>query len=401
MNLLYVCDEYPPGPHGGMGSMVQVLAREMMRQGHQVFVAGLYTWQYGQQDYENDQGVQVWRFRYGLKLPGINNGILYKVQRHLPSGIKARLNGRKAFSSFISFLQELISKEQIDLIEVPDWNTFAYDIGFRINWPEFPVPLLLKSHGSHTYFAQELGQTPFPAWAAIDKALYQRADSLSAVSRYTAQKNAALFQPGKEISVLYNSIAIPETATAQRAAQQVLFSGTLSYKKGVFSLAKAWNKVIDRHPGATLYLYGKGDTQALQQLLHPSARPSVHFMGHQSKAVLFDALRRATLAVFPSYSETFGLAPVEAMALACPTIFTRYSCGPEIVHDGSTGLLVAPDNIEELTAAICRLLENPALRQQLGDKGREDVLQRFDVTASARLHADYYQKVILDFRQHS
>jgi glycogen synthase len=42
MNILYICDEYPPGPNGGIGSVVQNLARELVKQGHKVYVVGLY-----------------------------------------------------------------------------------------------------------------------------------------------------------------------------------------------------------------------------------------------------------------------------------------------------------------------------------------------------------------------
>jgi hypothetical protein len=157
MNLLYICDEYPPGPNGGIGSMVQVLAREMTRQGNRVFVVGLYTYHYGGAGYEEDQGVKVWRLRYGLKLPDTGNSFWYKLQRKLSPPLQ-RLKRRKAFERFIDFIQTLISSERIDIIEVPDWNSFAYDIGFRVEWPAFPVPLIVKSHGSHTYFSRELDQ---------------------------------------------------------------------------------------------------------------------------------------------------------------------------------------------------------------------------------------------------
>ena len=66
MNILYLCDEYPPGRHGGIGTAVQLLAREMVQQGHKVIVAGFYEWGYGQKDEFEDMGVKVYRFRRGL-----------------------------------------------------------------------------------------------------------------------------------------------------------------------------------------------------------------------------------------------------------------------------------------------------------------------------------------------
>jgi glycogen synthase len=63
MTILFICNEYPPGKSGGIGSMTRVLARAMVKAGHQVLVAGLYAHGYGQKDYEEDQGVKVWRRR--------------------------------------------------------------------------------------------------------------------------------------------------------------------------------------------------------------------------------------------------------------------------------------------------------------------------------------------------
>src|SRR5947208_2234281 len=63
MNLLFLCDEYPPGRHGGIGTSVQLLARALVRQGHKVVVAGFCDWGYGGPDQEVDQGVLVYRFR--------------------------------------------------------------------------------------------------------------------------------------------------------------------------------------------------------------------------------------------------------------------------------------------------------------------------------------------------
>src|SRR5690606_18786786 len=66
MNILFICDEYPPGRHGGIGTAVQLLARELVKQGHYVVVAGFYDWGYGGEDEFSDEGVVVYRFRRSL-----------------------------------------------------------------------------------------------------------------------------------------------------------------------------------------------------------------------------------------------------------------------------------------------------------------------------------------------
>jgi glycogen synthase len=71
MNILYICNEYPPGRHGGIGSATKNLVEEMAGNGHKVFVAGLYYPGYGQADYEEKDNIKIWRRR----LP-IDKGII-------------------------------------------------------------------------------------------------------------------------------------------------------------------------------------------------------------------------------------------------------------------------------------------------------------------------------------
>ena len=84
---------------------------------------------------------------------------------------------------------------------------------------------------------------------------------------------------------------------------------------------------------------------ALEQRLDGFA-PSVRFHGAVPHPVVLSALASARVAVFPSFAEAFGLAPLEAMAHACPTIFSRRGSGPELICDGRDGLLVDPSNPE-------------------------------------------------------
>ncbi len=82
----------------------------------------------------------------------------------------------------------------------------------------------------------------------------------------------------------------------------------------------------------------------------------------------------------PSFSETFGLVVVEAMAMEKPVIATNAGGVPEIIADGTTGLLVEARDEHSLAAAILRVLGDEALARSLARKGREDALRRFDFT---------------------
>ena len=63
MRLCVLCSEYPPGPHGGIGTRYQLLGRRLVAAGHEVRMIGAYPREYPAPDRETDHGVEVWRIR--------------------------------------------------------------------------------------------------------------------------------------------------------------------------------------------------------------------------------------------------------------------------------------------------------------------------------------------------
>ncbi len=97
-------------------------------------------------------------------------------------------------------------------------------------------------------------------------------------------------------------------------------------------------------------------------------------------------LARASLFVLPSRTEGLSLTLMEAMASGLPVLAARVGGNPEVVAEGTTGLLVPPGDPEALAEALLRLWHEPDLRQRLGQAGRQRALERFDVR---RMVAEY------------
>jgi glycosyltransferase involved in cell wall biosynthesis len=185
---------------------------------------------------------------------------------------------------------------------------------------------------------------------------------------------------------------------------QVIFSGTLTAKKGVIALIKAWPKVVSAHPDAELHIFGKNgradDGQSMQAMLCSmlnGVRASVHFHGHVPREKLIDVYQTAGVAVFPSRAEAFAMAPLEAMASGCPTIYSERGSGPELLEHGRQGLLVNPDDPEQIAAAIVRLQDDPSFAQQLGDDGRAHVRERFSIEKLTTENVLFYERCVRDF----
>lgn len=99
----------------------------------------------------------------------------------------------------------------------------------------------------------------------------------------------------------------------------------------------------------------------------------------------------AGLLVLPSFYEGFGLTVLEAMACGTPVICSERGSLPEVAGDAA--LLVNPDDLDELTNAMQRALEDETLRVQLRERGLGNV-KRFSWEKTARETLDIYQRVM-------
>ena len=202
------------------------------------------------------------------------------------------------------------------------------------------APLVLRAGGSFSYFFRELGQ-PIPLKTfQVERLSYQRADAWIAKSEYIGARTKALFHLRRgPHATLYNPVDAPACVPPfeSRSDNEVVFTGTLTAKKGVMSLIEAWSAVQARVPRSELHIFGKDGTSPdgrsmkayLRSQLPQAVRSSVHFHDHVTRTRIAAALATARVAVFPSFAEGFAWAPLEAMASGCPTIYTRIGSGPE------------------------------------------------------------------------
>lgn len=398
MNILLLCDEYPPGRHGGIGTAVQLLARTFVKQGHSVVVAGFYYWGYGGEDEFEDEGVKVYRFRPKLASSFFHQdeSILVRAANKIltKTGVFEQ-DLRSSLKRYQQFIDTLIAQHHIDVIEMADYHDYMRFTKTYIPFPKFNKPTIVKLHGSMTYFNEEAGALTPDHIKRMEQDILHQADEVASVSQYTAVRTAQYLNYHKAIKVLYNGINIPEIASPPtKEKTTAIFTGSLVEKKGIYQLLKAWNKVIDSIPEARLEVYGKGNTAKLKALLTDKSRDSVSFMGHVSRAELYNRLATATVGVFPSYAETFGLAAAEAMACGTATVFSKLTSGPEVIQDKKTGMLVHPDDVDAISAILITLFTDNELCNRLAANGKKYVIEHFDINHIAQQHIDYYQQRI-------
>ena len=376
MKICFLCNEYPPGPHGGIGTFTQVLGRGLAAAGHAVSVVGVYSPDHPAPDYEEDQGVRVWRLRE-------------------PPTRVGRWRGRWRVYRTIA---RMARRGEVEIVEAPDWE------GWTAGWRRLAAPLVIRLHGSSCYFAREMGRKPRRQSLLLEGAALRGADFWSSVSQYTADRTRELFGlAGDAAAILYNPVEMrPELPFERRSATDVVFSGTLTEKKGVIPLLQAWRRVYRQVAGATLHMYGKDARspqggsmiQYLTEQLPADARDSVVFHGHVERDVLFHALAGARVAVFPSYAEAFALAPLEAMSSGCPTIYSVRGSGPELIREGVDGLLCDPDDPGSIERLLIAVLTDADLARRIGEAGRARIKERFTLSTLVRENEAFFGRCI-------
>lgn len=172
----------------------------------------------------------------------------------------------------------------------------------------------------------------------------------------------------------------------------------LDPQKDHATLLRAWSRVVAAHPEARLLLAGgtqlggEAYVDRLHALVHSlDLDDRVYFLGVRRDVP--DLLAAADLLVMSSRWEGLGLVFLEAMNAARPIVATAVGGVPEVVRDGDTGLLVEPDDPEALSAAILRLIDDPALAHRLGQNGRVRLERDFTATAMVRNTLGLYAQI--------
>ncbi|HEV2268900.1 MAG TPA: glycosyltransferase family 4 protein [Steroidobacteraceae bacterium] len=220
---------------------------------------------------------------------------------------------------------------------------------------------------------------------------------------------------------------------ADRYNFRILYVGRVSPEKGVHTLAAAFAQLLDSgvraeldivgpvgllplsqvqllardpHMAALRQFYGRGlwgslETQLLrarsgyrryiESLVPAGSRDRLRFLGQLSRNAVIGLYHRADVLVIPSLcEEPFGLPIAEGMACGLPCVASNAGGIPDLIEHERTGLLVERGDTGGLAAALRRLADEPAAREQFGRLARERAERLFDWSVpAARLEALY------------
>ncbi|MGL1934925.1 MAG: glycogen synthase [Fibrobacterales bacterium] len=400
MKIAVYTNEFPPNIYGGAGIHVDFLTRELKKK------AEIDVKCFGDQDVTDGS----------LTAKG--------VSPIMPKASSDKL--QKVFSTLDNDLQMSIMTESADVVHCHTWYAHMAGIWSKII---LDIPLFLTTHSleAHRPWKEEQLGMGYHLSSWIEKTAYNEADGIIAVSKEMKKDvvDAYGVDPNK-VEVIYNGIDLDyyqpdwDEATLEKFGidpkkPMVLFVGRITRQKGISHLVDSI-ELINSDTQVVLCA-GSPDTPEIEQ----EVREKIEAVQKKRDGVIWISemvdhtdLRRfythADVFVCPSLYEPFGIINLEAMACKTPVVGSAVGGIPEIIVDGETGLLVPLEseskiNFEpkhprgfhnSLAFKINQLLDNPSLRESMGEAARKRVEEIFSWERIAEQTLAFYQRVIHD-----
>ena len=336
--------QFPPHV-GGVGVHIHTLSKKLVEDGHEVYVVT-----YPHKDIKNIDGIHVIGTK-GLNIPGVR-GLMFKK------------NAKKS-------LENLVKTKDIDIIHghyLFPAGAAAVEVGEKYN-----IKTYVTAHGSDIF---ELYKKQ-PLMRSTIKNVLKKADSVFAVSN--ALKHEIITTGVKGISdktsLSYNSVDINKFSDNFDDSFKkeynlldkpiVLFVGNLIKRKNVESLLKA--KKISN---SDYYLVIVGDgpqSKKLKQNVRDDNIRDVIFTG--SRDDVEKIIPSCDVLILPSFSESFGLVLIEALACGKPVIGSNVGGITEIINE-DVGFLINPNKISSIAKAIDKVVNDDDLRDKLSSNAR-------------------------------
>lgn len=378
MKIAFLTPEYPhpkTGNAGGIGTSIFNLSKALSALGHEISILV-----YGQDidDYFIEDNIHFYKIK-NIKVKGLSLILTQKKVERL--------------------LNSLYESGKIDIVEAPDWTGFTAFVN-----PE--CPLVIKEHGSDTYFCYLDNRKVKFRNKFLEKRALKKADGIISVSEYTGNLTNELLALNRDFIVIPNSIdaSLFEPKESDAKNLSILYFGTLIRKKGLLELPEIFNLVHKTNNQVELILVGKDSAdiktgssstwQLMKPLFSETSIKKVSYLGAVEYSKIQDLIKDATVCVFPTFAEALPVSWLEAMAMEKAIVASNIGWANEMIEDGKEGFLVDPTHHEQYAERILLLLEDENKQKQFGTAAREKVKTQFSHNLIAKRSIEFYKTIL-------
>ncbi|MGH9515490.1 MAG: glycosyltransferase [Terriglobales bacterium] len=256
------------------------------------------------------------------------------------------------------------------------------------------IPFVVSVHGLDAFFTRQAGAIAATLCKCVAERVYRSASAVICISEKVRER--VLAETDANVTVVHNGVDVDKFFPEKEPTTHLslLSVGNLIAIKGHALLLRAFARALRDAPESVLEIIGDGpERERLGQLAAKlGIAYRVRFSGRQDREYVARAMRRCALFALPSSYEGLGCVYLEAMACAKPAIGCRGQGIGEVIEDGKSGMLVTPENEQELTDAIVTLLRDKELCRRMGKNARAIILDRLTLSHQAQQLAEVYRR---------
>lgn len=367
MNIALV-SPYDYAYPGGVNTHISNLALHLAKMGHQVKILAPCS---NKKRLSNTQDL----IPLGKTIPYPSNGSMARITLSLWLIPKVKL---------------ILDKEKFDIIH------FHEPLFPSLPWMVLPQSHSINVATFHAYYERSIG---YWFWKPLCKWFYNKLDGKIAVSE-PAMRFVSRYFPGNYRVIPHGvdlerfSPEIPPIEDFCDGKLNILFVSRLEERKGIRYLLKAFKMVKEEIPQSRLIVVGPGNDRQYKDWVNAVELKDVVFAGYASYGDLPRYYRTADIFCIPAVGqESFGIVLLEAMAANKPIVASNIAGYADVVTHGVEGLLVPPKDEQALAQALFSLVNDQALRQQMGSQGRSKAeLHSWESITQKTM--DYYQELL-------
>lgn len=350
MRILHITKKYP-NALGGDAIVVQNLEEQQKKNGHEVFILTTNC-----DDIINKKDL----IKFGLKDTPAN---LDNIT------IKRFISLINLFFKSFSLIKEL----HPDIV-----HSHSVDMGYIMSFAcrKYNTPLI------ETYHAGSFNDKKYPLTKRLlDKFLFK----ISKFNKIIVLGKNLLkdFKREKINGAIYIPNGVNQTNILHRKNKskkiRFIFVGRLEDQKGLEYLIDAVNEVVKLNKNFEILLIGEGSKkeELRKKINNLKLKNYFNFLGSKSNKEVIRSYSTSDIFILPSLWEGLPLTLLEALASGLPVITTDVGGISDICTDNENALIIPPKNTREIKDAMIRLINNPRLRKQLGENGRQLVKNKY------------------------
>jgi len=391
MKVALVCPaSLPATQFGGIVFLAVDLAREISKMGHEVTI---YTTDL---DFSNGPN------KFNKNLPRLEKFEKFKINRtHVWFSLKLFFINSSMFKQ--------IEKDKPDIIHSIGLRSYQSIVAWRVS-KKLEIPMIISDQGGLTThpFLTESGiilKMLYKIQNYFIKKIINDSTAISAANEYEKEIFLGINKKSR-IEIIRNGVNLKTLISKEKFREKykinskfVLFVGRFSKSKGIETLIHSFNKIKNEKKiiDVKLVIMGVdfGFEKSMEKLIKKfNLEEKILLIKNPPREDVISAYGESEFLILPSQWELSPLVPLESFAFKKPVISTRSHGIPFTVQDGKNGILVEPENSDELSNAITKLVLDDELKEKLGFSGYKFVHEECNCVSMAKNSLKLYEEVL-------